>query len=261
MFAHVAILLALGVFLAVALTVGAWFVFGQPASARDRLDIAKTVLAVVGGVGGVVALTVVYRKQRHGEVADERELYKSFTDRYVKAAEQLGHDKPSVRVAGVYALGELADDWAAGRQLCVDVLCAYVRLPAVAQDGEGEVRRTLFRVIRDHLRPGEQWSRVKWSDCKYSFEGATIENGDFSGCVLTEPGRMTFHGVRFTGHFSMSGFTLRGGARLWFTKVIFDGERVGFDRADFQGSKVSFDGAVFARGRSPFSISSTTTAS
>lgn len=47
----------------------------------------------------------------------------------------------------------MGDDWAAGRQLCVDVLCAYARLPAAAQDGEREVRRTLFRVIRDHLRP------------------------------------------------------------------------------------------------------------
>jgi hypothetical protein len=132
------------------------------------------------------------------------------------------------------------------------VLCAYVRLPAAAQDGEREVRRTLFRVIRDHLRPGEQWSRVKWSDCKYSFEGATIETGDLSGCVLTEPGHMSFHGVRFTDRFSMSAFMLRGGARLWFTKVTFDGERVGFDGADFQGSKISFDGAVFASGEVTF---------
>jgi hypothetical protein len=196
MFAHVAVLLTLGVVLTVGLVVGAWFVFGQPGSAGDRLSMVKTVLAVVGGVGGVVALTVVYRKHR-----------------------AVGHDKPSVRVAGVYALAELADDWAAGRQLCVDVLCAYVRLPAGSQEGEREVRRTLFRVVRDHLRPEEEWSRVKWSGCKFSFEGATIEVGDLSYCVLTEGGRMSFHGVQFTDGFNMHRFTLRGGAQLWFTWV------------------------------------------
>jgi hypothetical protein len=252
MFAHVAVLLTSGVLLTAVLLAGAWFVFGQSATVRDRLDMVKTVLIVVGGVGGVVALTVMYRKQRHSEVADERELYRSFTDRYVKAAEQLGHDKPSVRVAGVYAMAELGDDWAAGRQLCVDVLCAYVRLPAAAQDGEREVRRTLFRVIRDHLRPDAQWSRVKWSDCRFSFEGATIEAGDLSGCLLTGHGLMSFHGARFTHRFSMNAFTLQRGARLWFTEVTFDGERVGFDRADFRGSKVSFAGAEFARGEVTF---------
>lgn len=252
MFAHVAVLVTSGVLLTAVLLVGAWFVFGQSATVRDRLDMVKTVLVVVGGVGGVVALTVMYRKQRHSEVADERELYRSFTDRYVKAAEQLGHDKPSVRVAGVYAMAELGDDWAAGRQLCVDVLCAYTRLPAAAQDGEREVRRTLFRVIRDHLRPDAQWSRVKWSDCRFSFEGATIEAGDLSGCLLTGNGLMSFHRARFTDRFSMNAFTLQGGARLWFTEVTFDGERVGFDGADFRGSKVSFAGAEFARGEVTF---------
>lgn len=241
MLAHVAVLLMSGVVLTAGLGVAAWFVFGKPASARDRLDMVKTVLAVVGGVGGVVALTVVYRKQRHSEVADERELYKSFTDRYVKATEQLGHDKPSVRVAGVYAMAELADDWAVGRQLCLDVLCAYIRLPAGLQEGEREVRRTLFRVIRDHLRQGESWSRAKWSDCKFGFEGASIEEGDLSGCVLTLGGRMSFHGVQFTDGFNMHGFTLQGRTQLWFTEATFAGNWFSFRKADFSGSEVSFD--------------------
>lgn len=60
---------------------------------------------------------------------------------------------------------------------------------------------------------------------------------------------MSFHGARFANRFSMSAFSLRGGAQLWFTKVIFAGERISFDGADFQGSKVSFDGAVFAEPR------------
>jgi hypothetical protein len=56
-----------------------------------------------------------------------------------KAAEQLCHDKPSVRVVGVYAMAELANDWDSGRQLCIDVLCAYVRMPyQKPEEGERE---------------------------------------------------------------------------------------------------------------------------
>jgi hypothetical protein len=73
MFLHVTVLLSLGVVLTAGLTFAAWFLFDRPSSGRDRLDMVKIVLAVVGGVGGVVALTVAYRKQRHGEVADNRE--------------------------------------------------------------------------------------------------------------------------------------------------------------------------------------------
>jgi hypothetical protein len=180
MFAHVTLLLTVGVFLTTGLIVAGWFMFGRPSSAGDRLSLVKVVLAVVGGVGGVVALTVAYRRQRHGEVAEERERYKSFTDRYVKAAEQLGHESPSVRVAGVYAMAELADDWEDGRQLCIDVLCAHVRMPYKdPEEGEREVRRTLFRVIRNHLRMDPRWSRVEWSHYRFSFEGRPLTSATF----------------------------------------------------------------------------------
>jgi hypothetical protein len=50
-------------------------------------------------------------------------------ERSTTAAEQLGSDKPAVRLAGVYAMAGLADDWEENRQTCVDVLCAYLQLP------------------------------------------------------------------------------------------------------------------------------------
>lgn len=53
-------------------------------------------------------------------------------DRYSKAAEQLGSGHMAVRLAGVYSLAALADDWAENgnedeRQVCIDLLCAYFR--------------------------------------------------------------------------------------------------------------------------------------
>jgi hypothetical protein len=49
----------------------------------------------------------------------------ALTKRYQEAATQLGHDKAAVRLAGVYALSRLADDWREERQTCVNV-CADI---------------------------------------------------------------------------------------------------------------------------------------
>ena len=54
---------------------------------------------------------------------------RTLNERFATAAEQLGSDKPAVRLAGVYAMAGLADDWEENRQTCVDVLCAYLRMP------------------------------------------------------------------------------------------------------------------------------------
>jgi ClpP class serine protease len=90
---------------------------------------------------------------------------RTLNERFATAAEQLGSDKPAVRLAGVYAMAGLADDWEENRQTCVDVLCAYLRLPYEPDPGEDalpekrldfhgsrEVRHTVIRVITAHLR-------------------------------------------------------------------------------------------------------------
>src|ERR1039457_1109126 len=67
-------------------------------------------------------------KQLDRTLAEQRT--RTWNERFATAADQLGSDKPAaVRLAGVYAMGGLADDWAANRQTCVDVLCAYLRMP------------------------------------------------------------------------------------------------------------------------------------
>jgi hypothetical protein len=46
---------------------------------------------------------------------------RTLNERFATAAGQLGDDKPAaVRLAGVYAMAGLADDWEANRQTCVD---------------------------------------------------------------------------------------------------------------------------------------------
>jgi hypothetical protein len=67
----------------------------------------------------------------------EEQRTRTLNERFATAAGQLGDDKPpAVRLAGVYAMAGLADDWKQNRQTCVDVLCAYLRMPYEPDPGQ-----------------------------------------------------------------------------------------------------------------------------
>ena len=103
-------------------------------------------------------------KQLDRTLAEQRT--RTLNERFATAAEQLGDDKPpAVRLAGVYAMAGLADDWPENRQTCVDVLCGYLRMPYEPDPGQEapeperlafrasrEVRHTVIRVITAHLQ-------------------------------------------------------------------------------------------------------------
>ncbi len=84
--------------------------FGRRATSRDTQEVLEE-----------------QRKQLDRTLAEQRT--RTLNERFATAAEQLGSDKPAVRLAGVYAMAGLADDWEENRQTCVDVLCAYLRMP------------------------------------------------------------------------------------------------------------------------------------
>lgn len=93
--AHIALWLLLGVTVAALTAWALWLLLGQPAlrppatgpaTTQDKFDGLKIALTVVGGIGGVIALTVAYRKQRLGEAAERREDTKAFTDRFTTRA-------------------------------------------------------------------------------------------------------------------------------------------------------------------------------
>ena len=47
---------------------------------------------------------------------------RTLNERFATAADKLGDDKPpAVRLAGVYAMAGLADDWPENRQTCVEL--------------------------------------------------------------------------------------------------------------------------------------------
>ncbi|MEU5863455.1 hypothetical protein ABZ815_19960 [Nonomuraea sp. NPDC047529] len=104
-------------------------------------DWAAAVAAVRGNVlaiaTGLAALLAVFYTARNADTA--RRTFQlgergHDTDRFSKAVEQLGSGQAPVRLGGLYALEQLAENNPALRQTIVDVICAYLRMPWKAPD-------------------------------------------------------------------------------------------------------------------------------
>ncbi|MFJ2407071.1 pentapeptide repeat-containing protein [Streptomyces xanthochromogenes] len=234
-----------------------------PPKPADVNDVLKATVTALTLVGAVLAGLYAYRKQLLAEGDAHRADASQLADRYTTAAGQLGHDQAAVRLAGVYALARLADDWQEQRQVCIDVLCAYLRMPyepdrdaAAHRTGEGEVRQTIISVIRAHLRTPE--SATAWCSHNFDFTGAVFDGGDFSdscfqgmfdftGAVFSA-GTVDFTDARFRdGEVTFAGAEFSGGT-LTFHRTVFDSGFVRFDEAAVRDGMVSFAGARFSAG-------------
>jgi uncharacterized protein YjbI with pentapeptide repeats len=241
---------------------------------HDRIGVAQLAFASVAGAGALVALVVAYRRQRVAEADSAGDRIRVFNERFTATAAQLGDSNAAVRLAGVHAMAGLADDWHENRQTCVDVLCAYLRIPYDSEPGSEaaaekrlefgasqQVRHTVIRVITAHLRDGAD---PTWQGLDLDFTGAAFDGGDFAGATfsggmvrfdnaLFSAGLVNFAGATFSGgRASFDNATFSGG-RASFDNASFSGGRVSFDNAGFSGGTVSFDGAEFSGGSVTFS--------
>ena len=266
---HVAVMLGF----AVLASVGIGFVFGiELPSAKDQaakpFEGIKLVLAIVAGLGGIVALTVAYRKQRVGESAEARERSTFFHERFGAATEQLGSESPDVRTAGAYALAHLADDWDDGRQTCIDVLCAHIRKPYTppqelpadassdevdrneAREQQRQVRHSILDIIGQRLGADPEPGKT-WHGHHFDFRGATIDGGNFSRAKFTD-GIVDFTRAKFVGgdvQFRRAQFS---GATVFFSRAHFCGANVVFYNAKFSGGDVRFVDTKFSAGTVDF---------
>src|SRR5690348_16821036 len=143
------------------------------------MDPGVEAALIAAGVGVLTVAVTLYGTRRTSrdtkeslttQLAEQREQLditlahqrdRTLNERFATAADRLGSDKPpAVRLAGVYAMAGLADDWPENRQTCVDILCAYLRLPYDPDPGDDaepdkqatyranrEVRHTIIRLI------------------------------------------------------------------------------------------------------------------
>jgi uncharacterized protein YjbI with pentapeptide repeats len=243
-------------------------------SVHDSVGVAQLVFASVAGAGALVALVVAYRRQRVAEVATlvDKERWEAtaahdrtrlLNERFTAIATQLGDGQAAVRLAGVHAMTGLADDGSENRQTCVDVLCAYLRLPYDPDPGEDaapadrsaylanrEVRHTIIRLICTHLRAD---AAVSWDGLNLDFTGAIFDGGNFAGARFSG-GSIRFDGAEFSGgnvDFYGAKFC---GAGVGFDGAKFSGGHVDFRGAEFSGGRVGFNGAKFCGARVDFSF-------
>jgi hypothetical protein len=230
---------------------------------KDTIGVLQLVFATVAGAGALVALIVAYRRQKITEADSIHDRIRVFNERFTAIATQLGADQAAVRLAGVHAMAGLADDWKQNRQTCVDVLCAYLRLPYDPDPGEDatqvdrtayranrEVRHTIIRLIGAHLHPATG-AAVSWQGLDFDFTGVVFDGADFKVARFSG-GLVLFTHAVFAGgkvRFSLAEFS---GATVRFDYAKFSGGTVDFIGARFSGSEVSFRSAEFSGGKVDF---------
>ena len=139
------------------------------------LERIKTTLTTVGGIGGVSFLVIKFRQQdiaekqhKHSEEerikAEEAEINRKFdaekleaNKKLVDAVQQLGDQSPQVRIAGVYALADVAGTYGSENhgvdynKRAVEILCGYLR--TVRSEDDKPVESAVLSILSSHLTP------------------------------------------------------------------------------------------------------------
>jgi uncharacterized protein YjbI with pentapeptide repeats len=284
--------------------------------AMVRLALGNSAQIVLFALGGLIALVGVgLSLSRHGlelETAqtdrdkEDRRIHELGQQRHIDAERELrarfisaisllsDAEKGTTKEAGVYALAALADDWHAfgrtdERQVCIDVLCSYLRSrwepDGVDADRERRIRAAAFDAIGNHLRIDSlrpRWSgarfnlrgalidfdtnfnRIDTSDTMIDFSEATfsggtidVENSHFAGALIFRRALLQGSSLRFRGSTFAGGLLNFEDAKLSagtvnFSGASFQGTNVLFLGAEFSGSSLNFLSAKLAAGRVAF---------
>lgn len=250
----------------------------QKIDSATLFDLVKLSFGVVAGAGGLVALVVAYRRQRVDEDAALRDTTRLHNERFTTAVSQLGNTSPTVRLGGVHALAGLADDAPTRelRQTCIDVLCAFLRLPYTAESdlppsdsaarhdylALREARHTVIRLIRDHLRlPQEDpqsWQGHDFDFTSTVFDGGDLSEAKFSGGVVTfadatfSSGIVNFSLATFSGGTVKFGDATFSGGTVDMSAVTLSSGIIDLTGAQFTGTAVDFSCGMFSGGRIGF---------
>lgn len=222
---------------------------------KQAESIVKIALTLVGGVGAVAYLVIKYQEQQQAGRAEKREKDRIVDTKMQDAINQLGSDKASTRIAGVYALTDIADTYRGGyRQRVVDILCGYLRSdretyplgedgkPATglprSGDADKAVESTILSMFVAHLKKGPRdengdvtlRQQVRndqlWCDCSFDLHGATFHE-DVRLIGTTFEHGLNFQGTKFERGANFSGAHFTGGANFvmaeFRTSAVFSG--------------------------------------
>ncbi|WP_196250551.1 pentapeptide repeat-containing protein [Rhodococcoides fascians] len=262
-----------------------------------RQDITPGHGTIIGGLFVVIAAAIAYTGTHLTRTSTERiaiakndldktnaENAHNLTDiqelrrRFVTTTAQFADPSPEVRLAGVYALEALTNDWIdrenhTDAQTCINYLCGYLTRPYTPPTKDPHLRQTVVtpdiattvqrtyihphddlnvrqaitRTIAKHLQPGDQHS---WSTYDYDLTGAYFDNADFTRCVFR--GTIEFTNAHFDGAQTLFANTEFHGTKTSFQRARFYGYQASFVQSQFHSPFASFAGAQFRSGRAVF---------
>ena len=240
---------------------------------KQAENIVKIALTLVGGVGAVAYLVIKYQERQQAGRAEKREKDRTVDTKMQDAINQLGSDKASTRIAGVYALTDIADRYKDSyRQRVVDILCGYLRSDrsSYAPDRSGQpvwdasghlvesaasdeaVESTILSVMRDRLRKERKDDKTGrtivqtvdddqlWCACTFDLHEATFHEA-VNLTHSTFEYAPNFRGTKFERGVGFVGATFTRGADFrgaTFTRGAY------FVGATFTGN-ADFVGATF----------------
>lgn len=182
-----------------ALPLALWILPGRLAKAHDISEVERlaaenavrgTLLQAIGGaflLGGLYVTWRTFDLNRQGHV----------TDRFTKAIDQLGSDRPDVQLGGIYALERIARDSEPDHSPIVEVLTAFVRLhapwsavgPQVGASTAGgklrpapQVQAALTVLGRRHVHQDEPGLKLRLSGL--DLRGVSLRGGHFEQARL-----------------------------------------------------------------------------
>ncbi|GAA3646297.1 pentapeptide repeat-containing protein [Streptomyces chitinivorans] len=98
---------------------------------KDRLsavnDVRATLLQAVAGLAIFAGAYVTWRQVRIGQEGLKATREGQVTDRFGLAVEQIGSDKPAVRIGGLHALWRVADHSDREREAVIAIMAAFLR--------------------------------------------------------------------------------------------------------------------------------------
>ena len=247
---------------------------------HDPLDRIKVTLTALGGIGAVGYLVIKYRERAALERGEA-------DDKLVRAVQQLGDPSPQVRIAGVYALADVADTYEGPyHQRVVDILCGYLRTDRLLKSADGDTRyatnddgtpdydqplsadgaveSTILSVLTSHLRASRSTTQGPWSDCNIDLHRTILtEEVDLSDTIIN---KITCKATIFKNQCTFSGAKLKQEADFsdavfhkftWLDGVNFPDSTkfwgtsfemtAVFDSSTF-GGEVVFGGCNFSKG-------------
>ena len=111
-----------------------WQLFSDSSSRGYALDLLKAIISAFGLVATIFAgfgllLTYYGAQEDRKEAREDRRLVEQrlLTDRFSKAVEQLGNEKDTVRIGGIYALEGLTKDSPKYQWIIMEILTSFIR--------------------------------------------------------------------------------------------------------------------------------------